>query len=118
MNSHMYNRREFLNRAAFEKLEVRTAVRAVVELGERTNKFVQDSKPWEKVASAPEEARRDLSTVADVAYLVATLLSPVVPKFADDICAQLVRSFTDYSATVDAFDAAHRKLLEEASKKK
>jgi hypothetical protein len=35
------------------KLELRTAVRAVVELGERTNKFVQDSRPWEKVAARP-----------------------------------------------------------------
>jgi hypothetical protein len=39
-------------------------------------------------------------------------------KLADDICAQLVRTFTDYNATVDAFNAAHRRLLEEASKKK
>ena len=39
-------------------------------------------------------------------------------KLADDICAQVVRTFTDYSATVDAFNAAHRRLLEEASKKK
>ncbi len=76
-------------RAAFAKLEYRNALRAVVELGERANKFVQDSKPWEKVASAPEQARRDLSTIADVAYLVAAMLAPVVPKVSEEICAQL-----------------------------
>jgi hypothetical protein len=37
-------------------------------------------------------------------------------KLADDICTQIVRSFTDYNATVDAFDAAQRRLLEEADK--
>jgi methionyl-tRNA synthetase len=78
-----------LVRAAYDKLEVRAAVRAVVELGERTNKFVQDSRPWEKVVSAPDEARRDLSTVADIAYLVAALLSPVVPKVSEEIATQL-----------------------------
>jgi methionyl-tRNA synthetase len=61
----------------------------VVELGERANKFVQDSKPWEKVNTAPDEARRDLSTVADIAYLVATMLSPVVPRISEEIVSQL-----------------------------
>ncbi|MBI5547332.1 MAG: methionine--tRNA ligase [Deltaproteobacteria bacterium] len=76
-------------RAAYSRVEMRNAIRAIVELGERTNKFVQDTKPWEKVTSAPEEARRDLSTIADIAYLVATMLSPVVPKVAEEIVSQL-----------------------------
>ncbi len=76
-------------REAFARLELRAGVRLVVELGERVNKFIQDSKPWEKAKAAPEEARRDLSTVADIAYLLSALLGPVVPKVAADICAQL-----------------------------
>ena len=39
-------------------------------------------------------------------------------KLADEICAQIVRTFTDYSATVGAFGEAHRRLLEEAGKAK
>ncbi len=76
-------------REAYARLEMRNAIRAVVELGERTNKFVQDSKPWEKAVSAPDEARRDLSTIADIAYLVATMLSPIVPRVSQEICTQL-----------------------------
>lgn len=76
-------------RAAFGRLEYRAALRAVVELGEKVNKFIQDSKPWEKANSAPEEARRDLSTIAEIGYLIATLLSPVVPKVSEAICGQL-----------------------------
>jgi hypothetical protein len=37
-------------------------------------------------------------------------------KLADEICEQLVRTFTDYDATVPGFDAAYRRLLDEASK--
>ena len=34
---------------------------------------------------------------------------------ADELCTSLVRTFTDYDAKVDTFDAVHRRLLEEAS---
>jgi hypothetical protein len=37
-------------------------------------------------------------------------------KLADEICEQLVRTFTDYDASVSGFDKAYRRLLEEASK--
>ncbi len=76
-------------RESFGRLEFRTAVKAIVELGERANKFVQDQKPWEKVASNPDEARRDLSTLAEVAYVIAGLLSPVVPKLSEELFSQL-----------------------------
>jgi methionyl-tRNA synthetase len=76
-------------RDAFGRFEFRAGLRLVVELGERVNKFIQDSKPWEKAKAAPEEARRDLSTVADIAYLLAALLGPVVPKVSAEIFAQL-----------------------------
>lgn len=37
-------------------------------------------------------------------------------KLADEICSQLVRTFTDYDATVKGFNTAHRRLLEAASR--
>lgn len=37
-------------------------------------------------------------------------------KLADEICSQLVRTFTDYDAKVGAFNAAHLRLLEAAGK--
>jgi hypothetical protein len=37
-------------------------------------------------------------------------------KLADEICSQLVRTFTDYDATVDGFAGAHLRLLEAAGK--
>jgi hypothetical protein len=38
------------------------------------------------------------------------------PKLADEICSRLVRTFTDYDATVSGFEAAHRLLLEAAER--
>ena len=35
-------------------------------------------------------------------------------SLADEICGRLVRTFTDYDATVPGFEAAHRRLLEAA----
>ena len=49
-------------------------------------------------------------------YELLRLVGERNPELADEICAQLVRTFTDYDATVDGFNAAHRRLLEEASK--
>lgn len=76
-------------REAFGRFEFRAGVKAIVELGERANKFVQDQKPWEKVASDPEAARRDLSTLAEVAYILGGLLAPVVPGLSDELFRQL-----------------------------
>jgi hypothetical protein len=35
-------------------------------------------------------------------------------SLADEICGRLVRTFTDYDATVPGFESAHRRLLEAA----
>jgi hypothetical protein len=37
-------------------------------------------------------------------------------KLADEICSQLVRTFTEYDATIDGFNSAYRRLLEAAGK--
>ncbi len=102
-----------LVREAFGKLEFRGGLKALTELGERVNKFVQDSKPWEKVASAPDEARRDLSTIADVAYLVGAMLFPVVPKVAEEIFGQLAAkplTFKDLASAKGALLPAGHKI--------
>lgn len=49
-------------------------------------------------------------------YELLRIVAERDPDLADEITAQLVRSFTDYDATVEGFKAAYRRLLEEASK--
>jgi len=48
-------------------------------------------------------------------YELLRLVAAKDEKLADEICAQLVRTFTDYSAKVDAFNAAQIRLLKAAS---
>ncbi len=76
-------------RAAYERIDFRTAVRGATEISQSANQFLQARAPWAKVKSEPEVARRDLSDAAEVAYLVAGLLQPVVPTVADKLFAQL-----------------------------
>ncbi|MGO9832529.1 MAG: methionine--tRNA ligase [Myxococcaceae bacterium] len=76
-------------RAAYQALDFRSAVRGAIEISQSANQFLQARAPWAKVKSEPEVARRDLSDAAEVAYLVAGLLQPVVPSVAGNLFEQL-----------------------------
>ena len=76
-------------RAAYDRLDFRAAVRGATEISQGANQFLQGRAPWAKVKSEPEVARRDLSDAAEVAYLVAGLLQPVVPTVAEKLFSQL-----------------------------
>jgi methionyl-tRNA synthetase len=76
-------------RAAYDRLDFRAAVRGATEISQSANQFLQARAPWAKVKGEPEVARQDLSDAAEVAYLVAGLLEPVVPTIAQKLFAQL-----------------------------
>lgn len=76
-------------REAFEKLEYRTAIKAIVEIAQSANGFLQTAAPWAKIKTDPEAARADLSDAADVAYLLGALLTPVIPRITEKLFAQL-----------------------------
>jgi methionyl-tRNA synthetase len=76
-------------RAAYEKLELRQVVRVVTEVAQAANQFVQAQAPWAKLKTDVEGARADLTQVAEVVYLVAGLLSPIVPRLTQKLFEQL-----------------------------
>jgi methionyl-tRNA synthetase len=76
-------------RAGFEKLEYRVAMKAVSEIASAANAFLQAQAPWAQIKKEPELARRDLSDAADVVYLLAGLLEPVVPTLSRKLFEQL-----------------------------
>jgi methionyl-tRNA synthetase len=82
-------RRSAAARAAFERLDYRTAIKSIGEIAQAANQFLQTQAPWAKVKSDPEAARAVLSDAAEVAYLTAGLLSPVVPRLAERLFGQL-----------------------------
>ena len=85
-------------RAAFEKLEFRAAVKAIVEISQGANQFLQSRAPWNAVKAEPEVARGDLSDAAEVVYLLAGLLEPVVPALAQKLFSQLQAPRLTYEA--------------------
>lgn len=76
-------------REAFEKLEYRNAIKAIVEIAQAANGFLQTQAPWAKIKTDPEAARADLSDAADVAYLLGALLTPVIPRVTEKLFQQL-----------------------------
>jgi methionyl-tRNA synthetase len=85
-------------RAAFERLEYRAAIKLIAEISQSANGFLQAQAPWNKIKTDPEAARRDLSDAAEVAYLVAGLLAPVVPRLSEKLFAQMDAPALTYQA--------------------
>lgn len=76
-------------RAAYERLDLRAAVKAILDVSTAANQFLQTQAPWALIKKDPEAARAVLSDAADVAYLVAGLLWPVVPAVSEKLFDQL-----------------------------
>lgn len=76
-------------REAYERLEFRQVIRIATEIAQSANQFVQVQAPWAKVKTDLEGARVDLTHVAEVVYLLAGLLTPVVPELARKLFEQL-----------------------------
>jgi len=95
-------------RAAFERLDYRTAVKAITEISQSANGFLQAQAPWNRIKTDVEAARRDLSDAAEVAYLVAGLLAPVVPRLSEKLFQQLNAP----PLTFQALSTAHYPLLD------
>ena len=68
-----------------------------------------DDGPWSSV-------RFEAMAAGIEDYELLRLVAERDEALADEICSRLVRTFTDYDATVEGFDAAHLRLLEAAGK--
>lgn len=77
-------------RDAYERVELREATQALVELGFEANKYLQDRAPWSKRKQGDAEgAHRDLSLCANVAWAIGTWLSPILPRSAERLVQML-----------------------------
>ncbi len=72
-------------RAAYQALELREVVRLANQVADRCNKRLQEAKPWEEPSGAASRAL--LCTVGKALRGIATLLWPVMPRFADGLAA-------------------------------
>ncbi|HLT32015.1 MAG TPA: methionine--tRNA ligase [Myxococcaceae bacterium] len=76
-------------RAAYEKLDLRQVVRLITAIGAEANAFLQTQAPWAKLKTDAEAAHADLSDAADVVYILAALLEPIVPGLSTKLFSQL-----------------------------
>ena len=72
-------------RDAYLTLELREVVRLANQVADRCNKRLQEAKPWEEPGSP--QSRALLYTVAKALRGIATLLWPIMPRFADGLAA-------------------------------
>jgi methionyl-tRNA synthetase len=76
-------------RAAYEKLELRQAVRLITAIGAEANAFLQTQAPWAKLKTDKDAAHADLTDAAEVVYILAALLEPIVPGLSAKLFSQL-----------------------------
>ncbi|MBD3346884.1 MAG: methionine--tRNA ligase [Chitinivibrionales bacterium] len=87
-------------KASYEAVEYKAVIEKVHALGNRGNKYYQDTKPWELIKTDRESAARVMVTCANLIKALAVFLKPVVP----DIVAKIEQQFGfDFSWSDYAF---------------
>ncbi len=71
--------------AFYEAREFAKALREIVEIAEKANKYFQDSEPFKLVGDDPEKARGVCTAAVNMLKLIAGALKPVVPVMVAQI---------------------------------
>jgi methionyl-tRNA synthetase len=95
-------------REAFERFDYRVAMKVILEIGHSANAFLTVQEPWKSRKTDREGARAALSDAAEVAYLIAALIEPVVPRLAEN----LFRQFNAPKLSFAALEKAGYPLLD------
>jgi methionyl-tRNA synthetase len=70
-------------------IHLRDALRKVLELSDKGNKYFQANEPWKTIKDDKERAGTVLYVCANLCFDLGVLLSPFMPKSADEIFRQL-----------------------------
>ena len=65
-----------------ENIEIRDALRTLLQLSDLGNKIFQEHEPWKNIANKPDDTTRILSFLALVARNLAILIAPFLPQTA------------------------------------
>jgi len=82
---------EFQQRAAdtiyphYESLNFSKAIREVMLLADKANKYIDTQKPWQMIKTDPKLAHKVCSLGLNLFRLLALYLQPVVPRIAGDV---------------------------------
>jgi methionyl-tRNA synthetase len=73
----------------YDKLDYRDATRVILEISTLGNKYFQDNKPWELVKTDKDAAQRVITDCVNMAKILAIIIKPILPSFAENIETQL-----------------------------
>lgn len=82
---------------ALEEVRLRDALRRLLALGNRANKFFQDMQPWEIIKTDRNHAHATVSLLAYAVRSLAIALEPFMPETARRMLAMLAVADHDWS---------------------
>ncbi len=71
--------------SSFEKVKIREAVRGILAIGNKGNKFFQEMAPWEQIKTDKKKAHATVSLLAYLLRNIAISLSPYMPDTSKKI---------------------------------
>ncbi|MFC1892098.1 methionine--tRNA ligase [Thermodesulfobacteriota bacterium] len=74
-----------------EGVKIREAIRTVLAIGNRGNKFFQDMQPWEKIKTDKDHAHATVSLLTYLVNSIAIAISPYMPETYQSILTMLNR---------------------------
>jgi len=69
----------------YRRRDFARVVRLCVQLAEQGNQYLQEAAPWTLIRNDPEQARGVCSVGVNLTRVIATLLKPVLPRYADAV---------------------------------
>jgi methionyl-tRNA synthetase len=96
-------------REHYEKLEFNRAVQEIVAIAEIANKYFQDAVPWDVVKTDRDAAQGICTFAINCCRTIATLIKPVLPKYAADVATILRAPAVSFDAAA-SFDLTDHEL--------
>jgi len=96
--------------ANYESREFGKAIRDIMAIADRVNQYFDFVQPW-KLAKDPDKRARlheVCSEFIDYFRLLASLLSPVMPRIQDEVGQFLNNNFNSWNAVTQPLPAGHR----------
>jgi methionyl-tRNA synthetase len=89
-------------------LNSKAAIDEIRNLGNSANKYFQDKKPWELVKTDMEQAKKVMTTCANLVAVLGVAIKPIIPKIAKTLENQFNEDFDWDNAN---FGRKNKKIL-------
>ena len=73
----------------YNNLNFREAVKNILEISSKGNKYFQDNEPWKLINDNEKDTQKIVSTCFNLIKDLTILLKPILPKFTEEIEKQL-----------------------------